>query len=537
MFVRFRHLLIGFIVVFPLIASACQSAATPEPGAAQPSGPAPAPALTTDTPIVAIATGELQGVREHGVFVFKGIPYAAPPVGVLRWHEPQPPLSWQGVRPADAFGHACIQPVADTLEGAGDVGPQSEDCLFLNVWTPDPRPDAHLPVMVWIHGGGLVIGSGGLPVFTGAPLAQRGVVMVTFNYRLGPLGFFAHPSLLQNDPDGPINFGLLDQIAALKWVQQNIAAFGGDPDNVTIFGQSAGAQSVLALFASPQARGLFQKGVAQSAYGVPGNTRSRAKDASILVAEAVGLDGANASAEALRAVPAEAFGTISNPFASLAPSFVIGDSVLPKSIFNVFKAKQEAPVPLIIGSNSDEASVAQALGIDPGMLMEQLVSIKPLLKLFYFGVNENSELGRQVIRDLIFTSFAKRIADWHARKAPTWRYYFSYVPVNLRDEKPGVGHGDEMAFVLDTMDFVSHPENYIQADRDMAKQVSSYWLAFAQTDTPHPQDEPTWPRDTVHRDRVMEFGDSIVVHSHFMGARLKLYIWLVNLLRWLTGAA
>ena len=515
-----------------IILSACTSASSPTSDVGEPDSPSTVDRPVPATPIVSVQSGDLQGVREDDVFVFRGIPYAAPPVGELRWREPQPLNPWQGVRKADAFGYSCIQPDTSSLEGAGDPGALSEDCLFLNVWTPSITSGDRLPVMVWIHGGGLVIGAGSLPAFTGAPLAQRDVVLVTFNYRLGPLGFFDHPALEEANPDGPVNFGLLDQIAALQWVQKNIAAFGGDPDNVTIFGQSAGGQSVLALMTSPLAQGLFHKGIVESAYGVISNPRVRALDAGIRLANDVGLNGADATLDDLRAVPAEAFAQVTDPLASLAPSFVVGDPVLPEPISDVFRDGREAPAPLIIGSNSDEASVAGAFGFDPALLLESLPGMKWVLKVLYWGTGDDSDLARQVIRDVIFTSFARRIAAWHTRQAPTWRYYFSYVPEKLRETKTGVGHGDEIVFVMDTMDYVPSPDRFTSADRQMAKRMGSYWTAFARTGEPDLAGEPHWPRFTSRKDRLMEFGERIRVRKNFMKLRLNFYNFLIRVLDW-----
>jgi para-nitrobenzyl esterase len=254
-------------------------------------------------PTAATASGRVEGTEVDGVAVFKGLPYAAAPVGALRWRAPQPAPAWQNTRDATRYGPACTQKRGPSLEGGGDVGPTSEDCLFVNVWTPNAEPGAALPVMVWIHGGAFVIGSGSLPFTDGTVLARRGVVVVSFNYRLGPLGFVVHPALEREATaqPAPANFGLQDQIAALRWVQRNIAAFGGDPKRVTIFGESAGAQSVLALMASPPARGLFQHAIAQSPYGLPSHTRDKARGTGNKLADALGLRGARASAAQLRA--------------------------------------------------------------------------------------------------------------------------------------------------------------------------------------------------------------------------------------------
>lgn len=209
------------------------------------------------TPLVKTRQGILSGTSEENIHIWRGIPYAAPPVGDLRWRAPQPAARWQGVRRAETFSASSWQDIEYCRElGGGDPGSFSEDCLYLNVWSPAARSQP-LPVMVWLHGGGYTIGAGSLPPYDGKALASRGVVVVTVNYRLGHLGFFAHPALEGEDGERIYNFALLDQIAALQWVQENIHAFGGDAANVTLFGESAGARSVLSLMVSPKSRGLF----------------------------------------------------------------------------------------------------------------------------------------------------------------------------------------------------------------------------------------------------------------------------------------
>jgi para-nitrobenzyl esterase len=455
--------------------------------------------------------------------VFKGLPYAAPPVAALRWRAPQPAQPWQGVRKADAFGKACMQaPGAALAAGAGDIGPMSEDCLTLNVWVPNGRNPARLPVMVWIHGGALVFGAGSQSLYAGNALAQRGAVVVTLNYRLGPLGFFDHPALAK-DSGGDVNFGLLDQVAALQWVRDNIAAFGGDPRNVTIFGESAGGQSVLALFASPKARGLFQRGIVQSAYGIPSSSRTKARTVSTKVAASLGVAGASATAAQLRAIPAQRFATaFQGEDMSLAPGFVVGDAVLPQAILEAFQQNRQAKLPLIIGSNSDEATVAAAFGMDPAAVVERLGAGKVLLKPLYPGVSDDGELGRQAIRDLVFTAYARRIAYLHSQRAPTWRYYFSHVQAGLRPQPPGVGHGAEIAFVMGTGDSCRClPAPFSAADRAVSRKVGDYWFAFARNGVPAAPGAPAWQKDSARRAQVMEFADTPAVRTSFMQARLN----------------
>lgn len=481
---------------------------------------------TQSAPIARTRLGSVQGVSVDGVAVFKGLPYAAPPVGELRWREPQPASSWKGVRKADSFGNACIQdPNAASLEGGGDPGPLSEDCLTLNVWTPAPDASAKRPVMVWIHGGALVIGSSSPLIYDGTAFASRGAVVVTINYRLGALGFFAHPALGSKQANRPMNFGLLDQIAALEWVRDNIASFGGDPGNVTIFGESAGGQSVLALFASPKARGLFHKGIAQSAYGIPSNSREKARTVAINVASALGLDGERATAAQLRAIAADRFWQVKGNGLSLAPGFVVGDTALPEPILSVFQKHGQAKVPLIVGSNSDEGTIATAFGVDPAKIIQRLGAGKILVRALYPGVSDNAQLGREVVRDLLFTAFARRIAYLHSQDAATWRYYFSYVQPELRARVPGVAHGGEIPFVMGTGDLCGClPVLFSNADREVSRRVGDYWFEFARASVPASEGAAQWPRDAVKKAQTMEFGDAAVARADFMKARLDVLI-------------
>lgn len=484
-------------------------------------------------PVVQIAQGRIEGREADGVASFKGVPYAAPPVGALRWRAPQAAPVWSGTRDGSQPGAACTQKRGASLEGGGDPGPTSEDCLFLNVFTPRAQAGAKLPVMVWIHGGALVLGAGHLPIYDGAALARRGVVVVTLNYRLGPLGFLVHPALEaeHRGTAAPANFGLLDQIAALRWVRSNIAAFGGDPSQVTIFGESAGAQSVLALMASPPARGLFQRGIAQSAYGLPSHPREKAREVGVQLASSFGLPGARASAARLRAIPAERFADLPDPKLTLAPSFVVGDAALPRTIVATFRAGAQARVPLVIGSNSDEASIATAFGLRPDAIVKQFGAGKWVIRPHYPDVKDDAELGRQVVRDAVFTAYARRIAVLHAPKAPTWRYYFSRLPEGAPPGTPGVIHGGEVAVAFGNLDLcncLAAPAT--DADRAASGRVIERWTAFAIGGSPQAAGGPDWPRDARLPGAVLEFGATEQVQRDFMGRRLDVFIGAGNLL-------
>ena len=516
-------LVIGFALAFlPVLAGTSHAAE-----------PAPPPAklrITTEA-------GDVQGQSDASVTSFKGLPYAAPPVGELRWRAPQPAVPWQDIRAAQVRGNSCLQKPALSIDSdGGDPRPMGEDCLTLNVWTPRTGTAARLPVMVWIHGGALIFGAGGLPVYDGAALAQRGAVVVTLNYRLGALGFFAHPAIAPPGSASPVNFGLLDQVAALQWVQRNIAAFGGDAGNVTIFGQSAGAESVLALLTSPLAKSLFHKAIAQSPYGIPSHTLTKARETAVRVASALNLSGASASAAELRSVPAEAFEALSGNDLSLTSVFIVGDAALPQPILSVFQQGREANVPLIIGNTSDDGSIAVSIGMDPAAIIKRLGAARIAVKSLYPKVSSDEQLGRETVRDLAFTAFARRIAYLHSARAPTWRYYYSYVPAGLRARQTGVPHGGEVALTMGTLDLCQCLGAPVTAaDRAASARVSQHWFDFARSGTPVPQNADAWPRDARRSAKLLEFGATDAVRTDFMKPRLNAFIGTLNVLGLFTG--
>jgi len=433
-------------------------------------------------PEVTIDTGALVGVQEPGVAVFRGIPYAAPPVGPLRWKATAPPPPWSGVRDAAAFGAACPQDDAHK-EAWALVGRKSEDCLTLNVWEPqDRRKGARkAAVMVFLHGGGFTYGGAGVPLYDGANLARRGVVIVTLNYRLGLLGYFAHPALTAEDPQGRLgNFGIMDQIEALRWVQRNIARFGGDPANVTIFGESAGAGTVQILMGSDEARGLFAKAVSESgAGGTPLPNIRNAESQGVKFARGAGL--ANATAADLRALPVDKVLGRAFPF--------IDGKVVRFSPGAPFHAGAEAKTPFIIGSNSGEASLTSntdtvakmALGSDyPGFL--DAYRKRP-------GAHAENA-ARDLSEDADSVQESNFLADMHsANGAPTYAYYFDEVPVGDRAKGLGAEHGGELEYL-----FGNKPaeHDWDDADRRVSKLMGDYWVRFAKTGDPNGAGAPTW---------------------------------------------
>ncbi len=445
--------------------------------------------LAAATPAAAqearIDSGALQGAAADGVTAFKGIPYAAPPIGPLRWHAPEAAPAWTGTRDATRFGADCMQNLFAGATGSGQ--PQSEDCLFLNVWTPAHPAGTKLPVMVWIHGGGFVGGSSALSETDGARLAKRGVVVVSFNYRLGRFGFFAHPALTGGKPGG--NWGLMDQIAALLWVKRNAAAFGGDPANVTILGESAGGESVTRLMASPAARGLFAKAIASSGGGRdtwPAIAAAEAKGAAFAAKVGAG------DLVALRALPAATvLGGINllNKEDAIYSGPITDGVIVTANTDSQFARGAQAHVPAIIGNNDDELGFVPAafLPMVNGPALAALGAKAEAVKAAY-GTPENAT--RHVAGDLMFTEPALAIATRHAKSAPTWLYRFGYVAAAKRQPGMGAGHATDVIFQFDNLahaDFAATAE-----DQTVARRVADYWVNFARTGDPNGAGLPRW---------------------------------------------
>ncbi len=460
---------------------------------------------------VTIVSGKLRGVARDGVVAYLGVPYAAPPVGGLRWRSPQDPPWWQGVRLADHFGNECLQGRRPGAAGS----PMSEDCLYLNVWTPARRKSARLPVMVWLHGGGFFAGSGSQPLYDGANLARRDVVVVTLNYRLGRLGFFAHPALAAESPSDPIgNYGLLDQIAALKWVRRNIRAFGGDPKNVTLFGQSAGGTSVSDLMVSPLARGTFDKAIIESGiFATPSTTLEQAEAGAEAAAKSWGLTDPDAAA--LRAVPAEkvlAGGGRAGP--------MIDGKVIPEDVASAFEAGDIAHVPLLIGSNSYEAGFFRGMA---NGLSKRLASQWPQVEAAFdgYGTHQTAQIEGELATDMMITAPTWRAARAAARNGlPTYLYYFTYLRPSEQGRIPGPSHIDEVYAVFDHMSLVEPHSD--AGTRRIVDEMESRWVRFAQTGQPGDAGSP-WPAVTPGSLELLEFtNDGPVVQSDFASRRLAL---------------
>jgi para-nitrobenzyl esterase len=442
-------------------------------------------------PTLSIETGALAGGVDGGVEHFLGIPYAAAPVGVLRWRPPRPAAAWTGVRTATQFGADSVQnrPSWDATASSGSM---SEDCLFINVWRPVERPREPLPVMVWIHGGGFVMGSSSQPMLDGGALASRGVIVVTFNYRLGRFGFFAHPVLSAAQRDELLgNYGLMDQMAALRWVQRNIAAFGGNPGNVTIFGESAGGTSVLQLMAMQVAHGLFHRAIAQSSGGRdlwPSIDTATHRPSAEVIGERFAHEAAvaEASPAALRALPADVLrGDLD--LVNMCPETYSGpmfDGILVKGpAAQVFEARQHARVPLIIGCTSNE------LGQTPDFLRDRMVDrFVELLGVpreqldALYGSARACNLG--FVSDLPFVEPARHIARLSAQGGvPTFLYVFDYVTEARRQLSNGASHASDVPFTFSSLRRVW--ENITPADDALSALLIDCWTRFARSGDPN----------------------------------------------------
>lgn len=428
-------------------------------------------------------SGKVTGQASDETIAFKGIPYAAPPVGPLRWKAPEPAPRWTGVRDARVYGKAC--PQLEREEAWAQVGQQSEDCLFLNVWRP--KKHGTYPVMVFLHGGGFVAGAAGVPLYEGAGLAGRGAVVVTLNYRLGRLGFFAHPALTREDPDGRLgNYGIMDQIAALEWVKRNIAQFGGDPGNVMLFGESAGAGTVQILMGSPASAGLFDKAASQSGSGgtVLAPIRGGAINAESLgkmFTDELGLP--NATAEQLRAIP------VANIIKARAFPFIDG-KVVTMSPGESFYKNMQMRIPLIIGSNSNESTLG---GMTEATAKAVLGSAFPELHAGYIALTGKSPDAAAIdlAEGLGFVLPSLALADRHAAAGnPAFAYFFDQVPVNQRANAAGTDHGGELEYLFGN---TPAEHRWDADDLRVSKLMGDYWVRFARTGDPNGEGAEPWP--------------------------------------------
>jgi para-nitrobenzyl esterase len=474
-------------------------------------------------PIVTTRLGALAGERAGGVERFLGVPYAAPPLGPLRWRAPQPATPWPGLRNARRFGPACPQPPA---QGPTCVSPerserQDEDCLYLNLWTP-ACDAARRPVMVWLHGGGFRNGSGAEAWYDGAALARRGVVVVTLNYRLGALGFLAHESLEAESPLATSgNYGLLDQVAALEWLRDHVEAFGGDPGSVTIFGQSAGAGSVRALLECPRARGLFHRaiqqsgGFASSALPGPGSLNSGYAD-KLRIGRLVQARLGAASLAEMRACPAgevvaagDARMRRSNPAMRWWPA--ADGRLLPRTVGQDV-AEDTADVPLMLGHVANEANVLVAsFGARPMMYAGMAPGVLGRAALGLFREHPPWRPAaawrglEALFTNLIFLEPAWEMACQLSRLGrPPFVYHFARVSPGRRDPRVLANHACEIPYVFGNLAAVDGCD---ERDAALSEAMQAAWVAFARSGDPNAPGAPGWPRFDATRGEVMRFGD------------------------------
>ena len=476
---------------------------------------------------VTVAGGRLEGAagRDAAVHVFKGVPYAAPPVGPRRWKAPAPPAAWSGVRPADRFAPACVQnvtgarlPWTDEFMHQGAV---DEDCLYLNVWTTASR-GARRPVLVYIYGGGFNEGSGSVAIYDGEALAKKGLVVVTFNYRVGVLGFLAHPDLGAESPHAaPGNYGLLDQVGALRWIQENIAAFGGDPANVTIAGQSAGAMSVYLLTASPRTRGLFHRAIVQSgpgglaSFGV-GSARALAQ--SRTVAGQAGAAWAKAhGATSLAALRARAARELLAPVAGAPPvrfAPVIDGWLLTEDVDAVYAKGRQQDVPLLTGMNADEGSAFEGYGTATMASFREQARARfgdraPQFLALYPTASDGDAARAQVrsARDGALVALQQLASQRAATaKTPAFLYYFEHAIPWPEHPQYGAFHTGEVPYVFGNLALLERP--WTAVDRTLAETASSYWVRFATAGDPNGPRLPAWPAYTPSSPSVMVLGDT-----------------------------
>ncbi len=434
-------------------------------------------AAAAQTPQVKVETGTIAGSVEGGVDSWKGIPYAAPPVGPLRWRAPQPTVPWNGIREAKAYGNDCMQKPFPS--DAAPLGmPPAEDCLYANVWRPVGAP-AKLPVLVWIYGGGFVNGGSSPPVYSGSPLARQGILVFSFNYRVGRFGTFAHPQLTKQNADGGLlgNYGYMDQIAALKWVQRNIAAFGGDPANVTIVGESAGGRSVNTLVTSPMARGLFGKAVIMS-----GGDGTSANVSRLAEAEKVGLTFATGKGIAaddpdaltkLRALSAEA----------------VTDGLNLADLFNPGTGPRTFAMPFEDGT----------IAVDSGAALKSGAFAKVPIMIGATSADIGGRTGYMV------TGARNTATIVAAAGLPVYAYRFSYVAESL-GRREGAGHATDIPFFFDTID-VPYQGKATARDHGMSKAISTYLVNFAKRGDPNGGTLPAWPRYTRATDVIANFAE------------------------------
>jgi para-nitrobenzyl esterase len=501
------------------------------------------------TIVVHAKSGAVQGNMVDGLQVFKNIPYALPPVGPLRWRAPLPMPPWQGVREATSFGPACHQPASDSPSiYAWKAQSMSEDCLSLNIWAPVKA--SHAPVFVWIHGGALLTGSGADPMYDGTTLSRAGLIVVTINYRLGALGYLAHPALsAESSQKVSGNYGLLDQIAALRWVKANIAAFGGDPDNVTVAGESAGGLSVMYLLASPEARGLFAKAISESAYMIstpelrePRFGSEAAETIGVALANKLGTQdlGQLRGIDAARVVQTGAQ-------AGGLPSAVVDGRILPRQLVDVFDRGEQAKVPLLVGFNSGEIRSLRMLAPPlPANADSYETTIRDryadlsddFLRLYPSTNLEGSLLA--TTRDAMYGWTAERLAiKQTALGVKAFLYYFDHGYPAADAAGLHAFHASEIPYVFGITNETPSLWPKVPAESTELKlsaAMRGYWVSFAKYGMPAMAGQPTWQPYSLNK-AYMAFLDVPVPSAHPLPGAYELNEQIVCRRRFNGGVA
>lgn len=511
------------------------------------SGPAADPAELG--PRVEVTGGAIEGEytgSDREVLAYRGVPYAAPPVGERRWRPPGQVVAWEGVRPAREHAPACWQAIrSEGFYAMGEIE-RDEDCLYLNVWTAADSADERRPVMVWIHGGAFVFGSGSVDTYDGEALARKGAVVVTLNYRLGSLGFLAHPALSAEAERGVSgNYGLLDQVAALRWVRDNIAAFGGDPANVTIFGESAGSMSVCYLQSTPLAEGLFHRAIGESGgcfgphrrladEGPTADTRASGHELGVRFARALGVEGeGSAAARALRALsPEELIAGQAEASADVFEVGLVDGRTFPDQMYNLFAEGRHNDVPVLVGSNADEGTTlfADVPELSPPAYRQRVRErTGPLADAFldaYSGdaATSTKRALQQMSSDRIFAWAMRTWARLTAGAgSDAYLYFFDHAAPAGEEYGRSLGayHAAEIAYAFDNLHRLDR--DWSEADRTLADRMSRYWVNFAATGDPNGEGLTRWPAYDPGADPALRLGEEIDVVTDLR--RQKLDLW------------
>ncbi|EPY4568841.1 esterase [Klebsiella variicola] len=469
-----------------------------------------------DGPEVSVTGGVIAGTSQDGVDAFKGIPFAAKPVGELRWQPPHPVKSWQGVRLAQNYGKDCMQEPFP-----GDAAPLgvgfSEDCLTINVWKPS-KASGKLPVMVWIYGGGFVNGGSSPAVYAGDAFARKNVVFVSFNYRVGRFGFFAHPALSGDAQRG--NYALMDQIAALKWVQNNITQFHGDPHNVTLFGESAGGFSVNSLLLTTQADGLFQKAIIQSGSGrhnmVPHQSWQQAEKAGITFAARHNITGSDEKAlAALRRLSAAELVNGLNMATMQTPDYsgpMIDGRLITAEPQELYHKGLFNKVPLMVGANEADIGFAPQVRTLDQALTVFSEELRTKAHKSYAGMTPQ-EVANAIASDGFMVEPARFMARvWNDNQVPVWQYRFGYVAHSLREQMPAATHASEIPYVFNTLS-ARYGKDVTPEDQAVADQLNSYWVNFARNGNPAGEGLPLWIEFDQQKDNLLIVPISGAAHS------------------------